>query len=84
MAAMVANPCLLAFVSCHIVDTLVKNLQFLNVNDNFSSLTKIAVCICAREDGLVIFCKIVICQLWMVEETKLSAGVIGDGLPVGN
>ena len=83
MAAMIANPCLLTFVSCDIVDTLVKNLQFLNVNNNFSSLTKITGCICAREDGLVvIFCKVVICQLWMVEETKLSAGVIGDGLPV--
>ena len=83
MAAMVANPCLLTFVSCHIVHALVKNLQFLNIN-NFSSLTKITGYICAREDGLVIFCKIVICQLWMVEETKLSAGVIGDGLPVCN
>ena len=83
MAAMAANPCLLTFVSCNIVDTLFENFQLLNMNSHFSSLTKITGCICSREDGLVvIFCKVVICQLWMVEETKLSAGVIGDGLPV--
>ena len=56
MAAMVANPCLLTFVSCHIVDTLVKNLQFLNVNDNFSSMTKITACIWARDNVNVEIC----------------------------